>query len=292
VYAITWNATDNVGVTSCDIDYTYDAGANWHDVADLSGNPGSYSWTVPNTPSTTCLVRVTVYDAASNHAVDQSDAYFTILELVEEEMYVDSITMVAGRAGANRYATATPEVVADATGVGIEGVVITGHWSGASTDTDQCTTGPDGTCTVRSDNIKKPTQDFCFVVDSLERAGYYWDDTKGVTSNCIAPAANDGEILAAGTPADFFLSDAHPNPFSSVTEFSLNLPRATRVTFEVYNMRGQRVATLVDGEIGAGSYIVTWDGTNQAGSPAASGIYFYRVFADDRMVTKKIVLSR
>jgi PKD repeat protein len=292
VCAITWNATDNIGVTSCDIDYTYDAGSNWFDVADLSGNPGTYDWTVPNTPSTTCMVRVTVYDAASNSDVDQSDSYFTILELVEEAMYVNSIAMVAGRAGANRYATATPEVVADATGVGIEGVVVTGHWSGAATDTDQCTTGPDGKCTVRSDNIKKPTQDFCFTVDALAVAGYYWDDTKGVKSNCIAPAANGGEILAAGTPVEFFLSDAHPNPFSSVTEFSLNLPRATRVTFVVYNMMGQRVATLVDEEIGAGSYVVSWDGTNLEGSPVSSGIYFYRVFADDKVVTKKIVLSR
>ena len=44
---------------------------------------------------------------------------------------MNSLAMVAGRAGANRYATATPEVVADATGLGIEGVVVTGSAKGS-----------------------------------------------------------------------------------------------------------------------------------------------------------------
>ncbi len=289
---ITWNATDNIGVTSCDIDYTYDAGSNWHDVADLSGNPGSHNWTVPNTPSTQCLVRITVYDGVGNSDVDQSNGYFTILESVEQPMYVNSLAMVAGRAGVNRYATATPEVVADATGAGIEGVVVTGHWSGATSDTDQCTTGPDGKCTVRSDNVKSPTQDFCFTVDSIVMTGYYWDDTQGVNTNCIAPTANDREILAVGVPGDFFVSGAQPNPFTETTHFSLRLPEAASVTFSVYNMRGQRVRTLVNNDVGPGSYMITWDGTSDNGEPLSSGIYFYRVLAGDKMVTRKLILAR
>ncbi|MFH1313015.1 MAG: S8 family serine peptidase [Candidatus Eisenbacteria bacterium] len=292
VQAITWNGTDNIGVTSCDIDYTYDAGSNWHDVADLSGNPGSYGWTAPNTPSTQCLVRVTVYDGVGNSDVDQSNGYFTILEVVEAPMYVNSLAMVAGRAGANIYATATPEVVAGTTGIGIEGVVVTGHWSGATSDTDQCTTGPDGKCTVRSDNVKKPTQNFCFTMDTVVRTGNYWDDTHGVKTSCVAPAANEREILAAGVPGDFFVSGAQPNPFNETTQFSLRLPESASVTFSVYNMRGQKVRTLISNDVGAGSYVITWDGTSDNGEPLSSGIYFYRVLAGDRMVTKKLILAR
>jgi hypothetical protein len=289
---ITWSATDNIGVTACDIDYTYDAGSNWYDVADITGNPGSYAWTVPNTASTQCLVRVTAYDGVGNSDVDQSNGYFTILETVEQPMYLNSIAMAAGRAGANSYANATVEVVAAGAGTGIEGITVTGHWSGATTDTDVCTTGPDGTCTVRSSNVKKPTQDFCFTVDSVVGTGYYWDDTQGVITNCVAPARNESEILASGVPADFFVSGAQPNPFNETTQFSLRLPQAAGVTFSVYNMRGQKVRTLISGDVGAGSYMVTWDGTSDAGEPLASGIYFYRVLAGDRMVTRKLILAR
>jgi serine protease len=292
VYAITWNATDNVGVTSCDIDYTYDGGTNWYDVADLSGNPGTYDWTVPNTPSTQCLVRVTAYDAATNSGVDQSDAYFTIQELVEQPMYVNSIAMYTSRHGANSYAEATPEVVADATGLGIEGVVVTGYWYGASTDTDQCTTGPDGKCTVTSDNVKKPAQDFCFMVDTLDKIGYYWDDTKGVKTNCITPAARDRVPLGEAVPTEFSVSGPYPNPFSSRTEFSLRLPTSTQVNFAVYNMMGQKVSTLVNEVVGAGSYTVTWDATNDKGEAVSTGVYFYRVVAGENTVTQKMMVAR
>ena len=292
VHAITWVATDNIGVTSCDIDYTYDAGANWHDVADIAGNPGTYDWSVPNTPSTQCLVRITAYDAATNSDVDQSDAYFTIEEVVEQPMYVNSIAMTAGAAGINRYAEATPEVVDDATGLGLEGVVVTGHWFGASTDTDQCTTGPDGKCTVRSDNVKRPAQDFCFMVDDLDKTGYYWDDTQGVNSNCVAPLVRDREPLVLGAPQEFSVSRPQPNPFSSVTEFSLGLPEATPVSFTVYNMMGQKVRTLVDREVEAGSYTVRWDATNDRGEPVSTGVYFYKVVAGENTVTQKLMLTR
>jgi PKD repeat protein len=291
-YTITWNGTDNVGIVSTEIDYSYDGGGTWYDVANLSGNPGSYDWTVPNTPSTQCLVLVQCFDAASNVGLDQSDGFFTILELVEQPMYVNSIIMTPGRAGANRYATAEIEVVDDATGLGLEGVVVDGHWYGASSDADQCTTGPDGKCTVRSDNIKKPTQDFCFMVDALAKTGYYWDDTKGVTTNCVAPLGRPGEILAAARPAQFFVSEAHPNPFTSVTEFTLHVPSATSVSFVVYNMMGQRVKTLADEEIGAGAYTLTWDGTNEAGQRVSSGVYFCRVVTGEDAVTQKLMLAR
>jgi serine protease len=292
VHAITWVATDNIGVTSCDIDYTDDGGTNWYDVDDIEGNPGTYDWTVPNITSTQCLVRITVYDAAANSDVDQSNAYFTIQESVEQPMYVNSIAMTAGSAGVNDFAEATPEVVADATGLGIEGVLVSGHWYGASTDTDQCTTGPDGKCTVRSNNVKRAAEDFCFMVDTIVKTGYYWDDTKGVTTNCVAPLFRNREPLAQGAPEKFSVSGPYPNPFGSVTEFTLRLPAATRVSFAVYNMMGQKVRTLVNEDVGAGSYTVTWDATNDTGEAVSTGVYFYRVIAGDNTVTQKMMVAR
>jgi hypothetical protein len=78
--AITWTATDNVGVTSIDLAYSTDNGTNWTTIATGEANDGTYTWTVPNTPSTTALVRVTAYDAAANSTADVSDAVFSITD--------------------------------------------------------------------------------------------------------------------------------------------------------------------------------------------------------------------
>jgi len=289
VHTITWGASDNVGISSTDIDYTYDGGINWYDVADLLGNPGEYDWTVPNTLSSQCLVRVTCMDGSSNSGSDESDNYFTILEPVETPMFVESIGMRLKMAGPNITAYAKPKVVEDATGFpALEGATIYGHWYGATSDVDQCVTGSDGTCEVASDRVKNPTQDFCFQVDSLKKTNYYWDDSKGVTYNCINPTVS----LAKVTPAEFAISQNYPNPFNPVTQFSINLNAETRVNFVVYNVAGQVVRTLVDGVLPAGSHTITWDGTNQAGEALSSGVYFYRVVTGDEVVTRKMTLLK
>ena len=111
-------------------------------------------------------------------------------------------------------------------------------------------------------------------------------------------SANDVQIFAGrpgdreAAPGQFAVTHNRPNPFHTMTEFSISLPQPARVTTEVFTMQGQRVTTLTDEVIGAGTHVIRWDGTNSAGDPVASGIYFYRVVADDRMVTKKMVLTR
>lgn len=78
-HAITWTATDNVGVTAVDLAYSTDGGATYPNaIATSLANSGSYAWTVPNTPSTTVRVRATARDAAGNAGTGASAANFTI----------------------------------------------------------------------------------------------------------------------------------------------------------------------------------------------------------------------
>jgi beta-lactamase superfamily II metal-dependent hydrolase len=78
-HAITWTATDAVGVTSVDLAYSTDGGSTYPNViAAGMANTGSYSWTVPNTPTGSARVRVTARDAAGNTAADGSNANFAI----------------------------------------------------------------------------------------------------------------------------------------------------------------------------------------------------------------------
>lgn len=78
-HAITWTATDAVGVVAVDIAYSTDGGVNFtNTIATSITNTGSYNWAVPNTPGTTFRMRVTARDAAFNSGSDASDANFTI----------------------------------------------------------------------------------------------------------------------------------------------------------------------------------------------------------------------
>jgi hypothetical protein len=76
---VTWSASDNVAVTSVDLDYSADDGATYpFPIASAIGNTGTFAWVVPNTPTTDARVRVTAHDAAANSAFDASDQKFTI----------------------------------------------------------------------------------------------------------------------------------------------------------------------------------------------------------------------
>jgi Bacterial Ig domain len=75
---ISWTASDDVGVTSVDLGYSTNGGANYTAIATGVANTGSYLWLVPNTPTSNARVRVTAHDAAGNTGSDSSDSNFTI----------------------------------------------------------------------------------------------------------------------------------------------------------------------------------------------------------------------
>jgi len=100
------------------------------------------------------------------------------------------------------------------------------------------------------------------------------------------------EELGDNLPYRFGLSQNYPNPFNPMTNLEYNLPRRSHVTIEVFNVIGQKVLTLVDRDESAGSYRITWDGTNSSGEKEPTGIYLYRFQAGDYIETKKMVLLK
>ncbi len=93
-------------------------------------------------------------------------------------------------------------------------------------------------------------------------------------------------------PTDFGLEQNYPNPFNPNTTFDFALPRQSAVQIDIFNVLGQKIKTLADGEYEAGHYSVNWDGTDDIGSSAATGIYFYRMNAGDFQDTKKLMLLK
>lgn len=93
-------------------------------------------------------------------------------------------------------------------------------------------------------------------------------------------------------PTEFALSDNYPNPFNPETRIGYFVPRTCQVRLEVFNLLGQKIKTLVDEHQTVGNREVSWDGRNQAGDQVASGVYFYKLNAEDFTQTKKMVLIR
>jgi hypothetical protein len=88
-------------------------------------------------------------------------------------------------------------------------------------------------------------------------------------------------------PKEYSLSQNYPNPFNSSTVVEFNLRMPGRTVLEVYNVLGQRVMTVVDGELSAGSYRYQ---VNLSG--LASGMYLYRLRSRDFVATKKMLLIK
>jgi hypothetical protein len=82
-----------------------------------------------------------------------------------------------------------------------------------------------------------------------------------------------------GIPASYELSQNYPNPFNPTTRIRFALPYESTVRLTVFNILGQEVVTLVDGQQNAGYFNATWDGRNSFGNSVASGVYFYRLKA-------------
>ena len=87
-------------------------------------------------------------------------------------------------------------------------------------------------------------------------------------------------------------ASAYPNPFNPSTTISFNLPRKGHLHLKVYNLRGQLVKTLVDEPLEAGSGQVVWNGDDQSGGSAASGVYFYELRFGDEVLSEKMMLIK
>jgi hypothetical protein len=88
------------------------------------------------------------------------------------------------------------------------------------------------------------------------------------------------------------LNGNYPNPFNPETNINFNLKKAEKVTLDIFNVKGQKVATLVNDELSAGSHSVLWKGTDADNHNVASGIYFYKLHAGTYTATKKMILMK
>lgn len=114
--------------------------------------------------------------------------------------------------------------------------------------------------------------------DASRTLFYQWGDfTPGVIQD-----VEDSEI-----PMTYNLAQNYPNPFNPSTKIKFSIPEAGIVTLKVFNLLGEEVATLLNAEKTAGNYEATFDASN-----LSSGIYFYKLEAQNFTSTKKMLLLK
>jgi len=124
-----------------------------------------------------------------------------------------------------------------------------------------------------------------FADSSGTEAGTFAPGFSRGTINVMTPTGVDDNT--GSLPVAFELAQNYPNPFNPTTMIKYSLPTASRVKLEVFNVLGQRVAMLEDGQMQAGSHSTEFEAS---GYP--SGIYFYRLTYDGGVATRKMVLLK
>jgi hypothetical protein len=127
--------------------------------------------------------------------------------------------------------------------------------------------------TIRDDRPTVPIDRFDMLSHTLQAIG-----------------ANPAMPLPATSPYVNALAQNVPNPFNPTTTIAFSIKERAPVTLTIYNVRGQRVKTLVTDTRAPGvTYRIQWDGRNDAGQQVASGVYFYRLVTKGFTKTKKMV---
>ena len=96
----------------------------------------------------------------------------------------------------------------------------------------------------------------------------------------------------SATPVAFALHPNHPNPFNPQTVIPFDLPQASVAHLDILDLLGQPVRHLVAGELPPGPGRITWDGRDDLGRPAATGVYLVRLRAGPYEQTRRMLLLR
>jgi len=139
--------------------------------------------------------------------------------------------------------------------------------------------------------------DFDGPIESIRLLGdlsgtFYLDDLRLVAASAPEPQETAISPAAGPRPRAFSLSPNYPNPFNSATAVPFSLSQSGSVELTLHNLRGQKIRTLATGYLPAGLHTARWDGRDDAGRPAATGVYYCRLRSGDRAVVGKLLLVR
>jgi len=145
----------------------------------------------------------------------------------------------------------------------------------------------------RVNGVKTETESYTTYLFGFHPWYMKHEDSRALIEYMIGYSPTDVESdESAALPAEFALHQNYPNPFNPTTTITFALPRRADVRLDIFNILGQRVRTLVNRPMEAGTHAVEWDSRDESGMPAASGIYLYRLRTGESGSTRKMILLR
>ena len=118
-------------------------------------------------------------------------------------------------------------------------------------------------------------------------SGWYIDDVR--IEGIIITGVEENQNIFTDK---YILSQNYPNPFNPETTISFSIPQNGKVDISIYNIKGQKIKTLADGNLRIGHHKVIWNGKNENGKLVSSGIYFYKMETDKFSEIKKCILMK
>ncbi len=271
-HLISWTWTGSIAEVK--LEYSINGGTDWVTVVASTANDGSYSWTVPATPSTDCLVRVS--DAVDGDPQDVSDGPFTLSDGTPPSKVTNLEASATDTTVMLTWLPATDNIGVD------HYLIYRDTTSGFTPNSDDSLGFSYDTAFI--DLKVGPGITYYYRVSAIDSAGNEGEYSEEAQATIPAGLRTE-EFL--DHPESFLLMQNYPDPFNQVTEIRYFLPQSAQVKLEIYNLLGQRIATLVDERQTSGYKSVRWDG-----GPFASGVYLYHIRVRTYTETKKMVLLK
>ena len=149
---------------------------------------------------------------------------------------------------------------------------------------------------VQVSTFDQTTQDTSIVIPDLGSDGEYLVTITAMYQTGSASAGYYIDYVQANGPEDASLvtelKGNYPNPFNPTTNIEFSLKKSDRVELVIYNIAGQKVKTLVSGEMKADTHRITWNGTDDRGNTVSSGIYFYKLQTTEYTKTRKMLMLK
>ncbi len=119
-------------------------------------------------------------------------------------------------------------------------------------------------------------------------------DESSIAVQCTLTVSEETgvEDLSSVVPEEFQLQQNYPNPFNATTRISFALPVQSDVRLIIYDLLGRQVRGLLAEELSAGYHAIIWDGTDDKGQAASSGVYFYSLKAGDFERNRKMIMLK
>ena len=117
-------------------------------------------------------------------------------------------------------------------------------------------------------------------------------DTAEILHITFGPDVSVEEVVEFISKIPIKFLKNYPNPFNPTTTISFEIAEAGKTQIEIYNVKGQKVKTLLDDAMEMGEHSVIWNGTNSNNKQVASGIYFYKVSVNNTEQIKKMILIK